>query len=216
MITEIPSNLKLPPRLKYVKGRAGTYTVEFQSDFDAAVYFIGKKITSRGEYQQQVINWLLSLGIDFEDIQSHRKEILEVVRKASVEYVEREYDQENWTYEPSDHLEYDFRIPALSNNFSLPSDDEEDDETIEGLDSLLEDIKEESEDEVPEGLNSLLAEIVEDKSSRVRIDPRKLISNRNLTPVDNVKQGDGSLDKIIKSLDTIIDILKSDKKSRKK
>ena len=210
MITEIPSNLKLPPRLKYVKGRAGTYTVEFQSDFDAAVYFIGKKITSRGEYQQQVINWLLSLGIDFEDIQSHRKEILEVVRKASVEYVEREYDQENWTYEPSDHLEYDFRIPALSNNFSLPSDDEEDDETIEGLDSLLEDIKEEKEDEVPEGLDSLLAEIVEKKSKTVKINPSKLISNINLTPVDNNKNVNGSFDKIITSLDTIINILKGD------
>ena len=81
MIIDIPSNLKLPPNFLYNKGVSGRFNVEFESDFDAVVYFAGKSPIAKGKTQKPLMEWLMSLGISFDDIKSHRNKILDVIRQ---------------------------------------------------------------------------------------------------------------------------------------
>ena len=81
MIIDIPTNLKLPPNFLYSKGVSGKFNVEFDSDFDAVIYFAGKSPSPKGKTQKPLMNWLMSLGITFDDIRDHRNKILDVIRQ---------------------------------------------------------------------------------------------------------------------------------------
>ena len=132
MITEIPSTLEIPPNFRYTRGRAGSYNIEFESDFDAAVFFAGKNLTGKSKGAKSVINWLKSYEIDLDKVVEHRKKLLDVIRNIAIEYEERGYDTENWEFEAPDrgpqYGDRDFRVPTIPNNFSFES--EEDDEEM--------------------------------------------------------------------------------------
>ena len=168
MIIDIPSNLKLPPNLLYNKGVSGRFNVEFESDFDAVIYFAGKSPIAKGKTQKPLMEWLMSLGISFDDIKSHRKKILDVIRQltdidSSSNYV---------------------TVPPIPQSFSVkPVKDKKKESKLEekkgleenkNLDALLDSIRNEESEE--KNLDALLDSIRNEKPEDKKIDPNKLLS----------------------------------------
>lgn len=88
---KLPDNLKntsgfgkgLPPA-RYTKGNEGVYSLSFQNEFDHAVWYAAgtpKTPGGRSDKQKEVLAWLMSQGLTFEEIKEHRKKILDVIRK---------------------------------------------------------------------------------------------------------------------------------------
>jgi hypothetical protein len=88
---KLPENLKntsgfgkgLPPA-RYVKGQEGTYSLSFQNEFDHAVWYAAgtpKTPGGKSDKQKEVLAWLMSQGLTYEELKDHRKKILDVIRK---------------------------------------------------------------------------------------------------------------------------------------
>ena len=88
---KLPDNLKntsgfgkgLPPA-RYTKGQEGSYSLSFQNEFDHAVWYAAgtpKTPGGRSDKQKEVLEWLMSQGLTFEEIKEHRNKILDVIRK---------------------------------------------------------------------------------------------------------------------------------------
>ena len=164
MIIDIPSNLKLPPNFLYNKGVSGRFNVEFESDFDAVVYFAGKSPIAKGKTQKPLMEWLMSLGISFDDIKSHRKKILDVIRQLT------DIDQS------SNYV----TVPPIPQSFSAkPVKVQKEESKSEGdknLDNLLKSIREEDDSKGGKKLDDLLNSIRDEKPDDKKIDPNKLLS----------------------------------------
>lgn len=126
--------IKIPPA-HYIQGTAGRWQPEFENDIDHAVYFAGKSPLPKGAKQREVLDWLKSLGLTFEQIHSHREKVLDQIRKTiALPGVEEEYP---YVY-----------IDAVDQDFQLRDNEEE--ENPEGLDDLLGEIRDETEFEKQE------------------------------------------------------------------
>ncbi|MEL0324361.1 MAG: hypothetical protein VXA00_08380, partial [Rhodospirillales bacterium] len=88
---KLPDNLKntsgfgkgLPPA-RYTKGQEGSYSLSFQNEFDHAVWYAAgtpKTPGGRSDKQKEVLAWLMSQGLTFEELKEHRNKILDVIRK---------------------------------------------------------------------------------------------------------------------------------------
>jgi hypothetical protein len=130
--------IKLPPA-HYIQGTAGRWNPEFENDIDHAVYFAGKSPLPKGAKQKEVLNWLKSLGLTFEQIHDHREAVLEKIRETiALPGVEEEYP---YVY-----------IDAVDQDFVIEDDEEDDDNEIDPdleskLDELLKPSKEELQEE---------------------------------------------------------------------
>ena len=164
MIIDIPSNLKLPPNFLYNKGVSGRFNVEFESDFDAVVYFAGKSPIAKGKTQKPLMEWLMSLGISFDDIKSHRNKILDVIRQLTDNAQDSNY----------------VTVPPIPQSFSVkPVKDKKEESKSEGdknLDNLLKSIREEDDSEGGKKLDDLLDSIRDENPKDKKIDPNKLLS----------------------------------------
>ena len=168
MIIDIPSNLKLPPNFLYNKGVSGRFNVEFESDFDAVVYFAGKSPLPKGKTQKPLMEWLMSLGISFDDIKNHRNKILDVIRQLT------DIDQS------SNYV----TVPPIPQSFSVKSvkdkkeeiklEEKQGLEENKNLDALLDSIRNEESEE--KNLDALLDSIRNEKPEDKKIDPDKLLS----------------------------------------
>ena len=88
---KLPDNLKntsgfgkgLPPA-RYTKGQEGVYSLSFQNEFDHAVWYAAgtpKTPGGKSDKQKEVLAWLMSQGLTYEELKDHRKKILDVIRK---------------------------------------------------------------------------------------------------------------------------------------
>ena len=141
---EQPSIIKIP-QAHYIQGQRGRWEPEFENDIDHAVYYAGKSPISKGDKQREVLAWLKSLGLTYEQIHDHREKVLEKMRDTiAVPGVEEEYP---YLY-----------IDAVDQDFVIEEDDDEFDETeddIEDLDDLLNLVRTDddtSEEEVAENI----------------------------------------------------------------
>jgi hypothetical protein len=125
MIIDIPSNLKLPPNFLYSKGVSGRFSVEFDSDFDAVIYFAGKSPSPKGKTQKPLMDWLMSLGITFDDIRDHRNKILDVIRQLTDVAMDSNY----------------VTVPPIPQSFTVENEEESESENNENLDALLASIR---------------------------------------------------------------------------
>jgi hypothetical protein len=147
--------IKIPPA-HYIQGTAGRWQPEFENDIDHAVYFAGKSPLPKGAKQREVLDWLKSLGLTFEQIHDHREKVLDQIRETiSLPGVEEEYP---YVY-----------IDAVDQDFVL-EDDEEDYEDLEedfdGLDDLLNEVRNEeqiSEKEVADNIEEEIIDAAEDE-----------------------------------------------------
>jgi murein DD-endopeptidase MepM/ murein hydrolase activator NlpD len=147
--------IKIPPA-HYIQGTAGRWQPEFENDIDHAVYFAGKSSLPKGAKQREVLDWLKSLGLTFEQIHNHREKVLDQIRETiSLPGVEEEYP---YVY-----------IDAVDQDFVL-EDDEEDYEDLEedfdGLDDLLNEVRNEeqiSEKEVADNIEEEIIDAAEDE-----------------------------------------------------
>ena len=88
---KLPDNLKntsgfgkgLPPA-RYTKGQEGSYSLSFQNEFDHAVWYAAgtpKTPGGKSDKQKEVLAWLMSQGLTYEELKEHRNKILDVIRK---------------------------------------------------------------------------------------------------------------------------------------
>ena len=127
MVTDLPNNLKIPSNITYIQGTDGVWEPEFESDFDKAVYYAGKSPNPRSKNQKNVIKWIYSLGVSFDEIKDHRKKILAKLKDLTTK-------DGAWDDYPN------VLVPPVFQSFSIEQDEEDDDEMPEGLDDLLNDI----------------------------------------------------------------------------
>lgn len=144
--SEQPSGIKIP-QAHYIQGQRGKWEPEFENDIDHAVYFAGKSPLPKGAKQQEVLDWLKSLGLTYEQIHDHRKQVLEKMRETiALPGVEEEYP-----YVYIDAVDQDFIL-------GIEEDEEEFNEIeddLEGLDDLLNLVRSDddtSEEEVAENI----------------------------------------------------------------
>jgi len=140
---EQPSAIKIP-QAHYIQGQRGRWEPEFENDIDHAVYYAGKSPIPKGDKQREVLAWLKSLGLTYEQIHDHREKVLEKMRDTiAVPGVEEEYP---YLY-----------IDAVDQDFVIEDDDEfdETEDDIEDLDDLLNLVRTDddtSEEEVAENI----------------------------------------------------------------
>jgi hypothetical protein len=144
--SEQPSGIKIP-QAHYIQGQRGKWEPEFENDIDHAVYFAGKSPLPKGAKQQEVLDWLKSLGLTYEQIHDHREQVLEKMRETiALPGVEEEYP-----YVYIDAVDQDFIL-------GIEEDEEEFNEIeddLEGLDDLLNLVRSDddtSEEEVAENI----------------------------------------------------------------
>lgn len=160
---------KIPPA-HYMQGQKARWEPEFANGIDHAVYFAGKVPAfngkrQRGQKQQEVLDWLKSLGLSYDQILNHRKKVLEKLRETiSLPGADKEYP-----YIYIDAVDQDFNIIEDQDEF------EETENSVEGLDDLLNDIAQEKNteqisedvlDDLPEGLREALANHINKKTGR--------------------------------------------------
>lgn len=160
---------KIPPA-HYMQGQKARWEPEFANGIDHAVYFAGKVPAfngkrQRGQKQQEVLDWLKSLGLSYDQILNHRKKVLEKLRETiALPGADKEYP-----YIYIDAVDQDFNIIEDQDEF------EETENSVEGLDDLLNDIAQEKNteqisedvlDDLPEGLREALANHINKKTGR--------------------------------------------------
>lgn len=141
MVTDLPNNLKIPSNITYIQGTNGVWEPEFESDFDKAVYYAGKSPNPRSKNQKNVIKWIYSLGVSFDEIKDHRKKILAKLKNLTTK-------DGAWEDYPN------VLVPPVFQSFSIEQD-EEDDEMPEGLDDLLKDVGRRDTPEPPGALSTI-------------------------------------------------------------
>jgi hypothetical protein len=146
--------IKIPPA-HYIQGTAGRWQPEFENDIDHAVYFAGKSPLPKGAKQREVLNWLKSLGLTFEQIHDHREKVLDQIRETiSLPGVEEEYP---YVY-----------IDAVDQDFVLEDDEEyeETEDDFEDLDDLLNDVRNDeeiSDKKIAENIEEEIIDAAEDE-----------------------------------------------------
>jgi len=146
--------IKIPPA-HYIQGTAGRWQPEFENDIDHAVYFAGKSPLPKGAKQREVLAWLKSLGLTFEQIHDHREKVLDQIRETiSLPGVEEEYP---YVY-----------IDAVDQDFVIEDDEdyEEVEDDLDGLDDLLNLVRTDddaSEKEVAENIEEEIVDATEDE-----------------------------------------------------
>ena len=126
MVTDLPNNIKIPSNITYIQGTDGVWEPEFESDFDKAVYYAGKSPNPRSKNQKNVIKWIYSLGVSFDEIKDHRKKILEKLKDLTTK-------DGAWDDYPN------VLVPPVFQSFSIEQDEE--DELPEGLEELLDTVR---------------------------------------------------------------------------
>jgi hypothetical protein len=177
MVTDLPNNLKIPSNITYIQGTDGVWEPEFESDFDKAVYYAGKSPNPRSKNQKNVIKWIYSLGVSFDEIKDHRKKILEKLKDLTTK-------DGAWDDYPN------VLVPPVFQSFSIEQDEE--DELPEGLEELIKEVSEDEEDELPEGLEELLDTVRRTSVVSKKVDinrvlnrkPSETINPNNLKPED--------------------------------
>ena len=146
--------IKIPPA-HYIQGQAGRWQPEFENDIDHAVYFAGKSPLPKGAKQREVLDWLKSLGLTFEQIHDHREKVLDQIRETiSLPGVEEEYP---YVY-----------IDAVDQDFVLEDDEDEYEdieEDLDGLDDLLNDVRNDekiSDKKISENIEEEIVDAAED------------------------------------------------------
>lgn len=207
--TEQTFDLKIPPA-HYIEGTRARWQPEFESDFDHAVYFAGKSPLPKGAKQREVLEWLKSLGLTFEQIHEHREKVLEKIRETiSLPGVEEEYpyvyiDEVEKDFDIDEEDEEDYDEEDIDNLLDMIREDtEEVDETIDEseedpeedpedipdeLDDLLNDIRDTAEEEVNQedlDYNEILSDLPE--SLRVEL-AKRINKNKGATVVDEPKK----------------------------
>ena len=178
MIIDIPSNLKLPPNFLYNKGVSGRFNVEFESDFDAVIYFAGKSPIAKGKTQKPLMEWLMSLGISFDDIKSHRKKILDVIRQLTDVASDSNF----------------VTVPPIPQSFTVENKEESESENNENLDALLASIRSEKDESASvKDLDVLLASIRSEETS-TSINPAKFFDNDEYDDFYKELVDEGSID----------------------
>jgi murein DD-endopeptidase MepM/ murein hydrolase activator NlpD len=122
----------------------------YKVKLEDAVYFAGKSPLPKGAKQREVLAWLKSLGLTFEQIHDHREKVLEKINETiNLPGVEEEYP---YVY-----------IDAVDQDFVLDDEDEEEDfeEDLEGLDDLLNFVRSDADEPVEEIADDIEEEIVE-------------------------------------------------------
>ena len=141
--------IKLPPA-HYIQGTAGRWNPEFENDIDHAVYFAGKSPLPKGAKQREVLDWLKSLGLTFEQIHDHREAVLEKIRETiALPGVEEEYP-----YVYIDAVDQDFVIED-------GEDDDDDNEIDPDLESKLDELLKPSKEELQEEDKSIADNITD-------------------------------------------------------
>lgn len=144
-------DIKIPPA-HYIEGQKARWQPEFESDFDHAVYFAGKSPLPKGAKQREVLEWLLSLNLSYQQIRDHREKVLEKIRETiSLPGVDEEYP-----YVYIDEVEKDFDI---ENEEEEDYDEFEDD--LEGLDDLLNAVRSDDEEPVEKTVTNIEEEILD-------------------------------------------------------
>jgi hypothetical protein len=147
--------IKIPPA-HYIQGTAGRWQPEFESDIDHAIYFAGKSPLPKGAKQREVLDWLKSLGLTYEQIHDHREKVLEQIRETiSLPGVEEEYP-----YVYIDAVDQDFVLDTNDEDFDEIEDD------LEGLDDLLDLVRtddDKTEKEVSENIEEEILDAAEDE-----------------------------------------------------
>lgn len=153
-------DVKIPPA-HYIEGQKARWQPEFESDFDHAVYFAGKSPLPKGAKQREVLEWLMSLGLTFQQIRDHREKVLEKIRETiSLPGVDEEYP-----YVYIDEVEKDFELEDGEEEY----DDMEDE--LEGLDELLSEVRSEDETPVEQVAENIEEEIVDATDDEDEEDP---------------------------------------------
>ena len=178
MIIDIPSNLKLPPNFLYNKGVSGRFSVEFDSDFDAIIYFAGKNPIPKGKTQKPLMKWLMSLGITFDDIKDHRNKILDVIRQLTDVAMDSNF----------------VTVPPIPQSFTVENKEESESENNENLDALLASIRSEKDESASmKDLDALLASIRSEETS-TSINPAKFFDNDEYDDYYKELVDEGSID----------------------
>ena len=116
---EQPSTIKIP-QAHYIQGQRGRWEPEFENDIDHAVYYAGKSPIPKGDKQREVLAWLKSLSLTYEQIHDHREKVLAKMRETiAVPGVEEEYP---YVY-----------IDAVDQDFVIEDDEEEDESEYDDL-----------------------------------------------------------------------------------
>ena len=146
--------IKIPPA-HYIQGQSGRWQPEFENDIDHAVYFAGKSPLPKGAKQREVLDWLKSLGLTFEQIHDHREKVLDQIRETiSLPGVDEEYP---YVY-----------IDAVDQDFVLEDDEDEYEdieEDLDGLDDLLNDVRNDeeiSDKKISENIEEEIVDAAED------------------------------------------------------
>jgi hypothetical protein len=143
------------PSTHFMQGTAGRWQPEFENDIDHAVYFAGKSPLPKGVKQREILEWLKSLGLTFEQIHDHREKVLEKINETiNLPGVEEEYP---YVY-----------IDAVDQDFVLNEEDDEEDleEDLEGLDDLLNFVRsdaDEPEEEIADNIEDEIVEAVDEE-----------------------------------------------------
>ena len=137
MLTDLPNNLKIPSNIRYIQGTSGVWEPEFESDFDKAIYYAGKSPNPRSKSQKNIVEWLFSIGISFEEIKDHRKKILKKLKQLTNR-------DGAWDDYPN------VLVPPVFQSFNIEQDEDEEDENLEGLDDLLNSLKDDVKEEAKE------------------------------------------------------------------
>lgn len=183
---------KLYPELQHIKtrymwGQYGLYDLEFKSDIDRAIYFLGKLNIDKEDTPDKVAvrAWLLevtglSFHEDYKQIKEYRKRILDLVLQLLKLHPE----------------ERDVIVPPVYDGYYQDPDDEEDEENeqdyddleenFDGLDDLLNDIKSEEKniseekvvDNVEEEIVDAAEEDEEDPMADVDIDINAILNDK--------------------------------------
>jgi murein DD-endopeptidase MepM/ murein hydrolase activator NlpD len=147
--------IKIPPA-HYIQGQSGRWQPEFENDIDHAVYFAGKSPLPKGAKQREVLDWLKSLGLTFEQIHDHREKVLDQIRETiSLPGVDEEYP---YVY-----------IDAVDQDFVLEDDEDEYEdieEDLDGLDDLLNDVRNDEEisnKKISENIEEEIVDATEDE-----------------------------------------------------
>ncbi len=152
------------PQAHYIQGTKGRWQPEFESDIDHAIYFAGKSPSPKGPKQKEVLDWLYSLGLSFDDIKTHREKIKETI----LETVNLPGVEEEYPYVWIDEIEQSFSIDQEED---YDEEEYEIDEDDEGLDDLLNSIQSEDvqDEEEPEGLDNLLGQIINEDDGQEEV-----------------------------------------------
>jgi hypothetical protein len=119
---EQPSTIKIP-QAHYIQGQRGRWEPEFENDIDHAVYFAGKSPIPKGDKQKEVLTWLKSLGLTYEQIHDHREKVLEKMQDTiAVPGAEEQYP---YVY-----------IDAVDQDFVIEDEEDEEEEDESEYDDL--------------------------------------------------------------------------------